>query len=245
MRSTRRTSARIAASAVAIVAAFSLTACQNDDTAQGSSQAPAAEASEATQKPAESGADQNSTEKPSDSSQGQDSAGAESGGNASAGKNTDSGTSGSGASGGSSSDGKETVTCTTANTKITVSEVTRPINHLMVTATNTGSVACNAFNAPYLRFDHGQAAVPFIEDSKPQAVVTIAPGESAYAAIATSGDGENGRDATDLDLNFANSAGDGSVGASKSLTIPGGSVYIDDSHQVTYWQSDLQDAIQW
>lgn len=242
MRSTRRTSARLAASAVAIVAALSLTACQNDDNAMGAGQ-PEAGASESTQKPEESGTDQPVTEKPDESSQGQDSAGNESGGNASAGN--DSGTSGSSTSGGSSSDGKKTVTCTTANTKITVSEVTRPINHLMVTATNTGSVACNAFNAPYLRFDQGQAAVPFIEASKPQAVTTIAPGESAYAAIATSGDGENGRDATELSLSFANAAGDGSVGASKSLAIPGDSVYIDDSHQVTYWQSDLQDAIQW
>ncbi|MFG2828497.1 DUF4232 domain-containing protein [Streptomyces sp. NPDC048434] len=77
-----------------------------------------------------------------------------------------------GNSGGSSAPGA----CTNANTKVVVSKVTRPVNHLLLTVTNTGSGTCDAYGAPVLRFDDEQAAVQLVEDSRPQAVVTLAAG---------------------------------------------------------------------
>src|SRR5436190_18959051 len=41
------------------------------------------------------------------------------------------------------------VTCTTANTKLTVTHVSRPINTLLLKATNTGTKTCYAYIAPY------------------------------------------------------------------------------------------------
>ncbi|MGW0609389.1 DUF4232 domain-containing protein [Streptomyces sp. NPDC002788] len=52
------------------------------------------------------------------------------------------------------------VDCTTANTKLTVEEVVRPINHLLLTATNTGTKPCNLDGAPYLAAGEGAQAPP-------------------------------------------------------------------------------------
>ncbi|GGO60039.1 DUF4232 domain-containing protein [Streptomyces lasiicapitis] len=136
--------------------------------------------------------------------------------------------------------------CTSAKTKLTVKKVDRPINHLLLKATNTSGKTCFAYNAPYLRFDEGQAALPVVDDSVPQSVVTLEPGQSAYAGISTSSpEGTNGRKAHDLGVLFANRAANGSVGGEKTLKLPGSGVYVDSSAQVTYWQDNAADALVW
>ncbi|WP_030687544.1 DUF4232 domain-containing protein [Streptomyces sp. NRRL B-1347] len=138
------------------------------------------------------------------------------------------------------------VACSSANTKVTVKQVDRPINHLLLTAKNTGTKTCYAYNAPYLRFDDAQSATHVIEDSKPQSVVTLKPGQSAYAAIGTSSaEGQDGYDAKKLGVLFANRAANGSVGSTTHPKLPGGSVYVDSSAFVTYWQSTAADALYW
>jgi hypothetical protein len=141
--------------------------------------------------------------------------------------------------------GPITTACTGANTKVTVSKVSRPINHLLLTVTNTGSKACNAYHAPLLRFDDGQAATQIMDESKPQAVVTLAPRQSAYASIllASADDsGENGGTAKTLAVMFAPRDGSGSIGNPDVLTLPAGT-YIDDTAAVSYWQSSMSDAL--
>ncbi|WP_238545668.1 DUF4232 domain-containing protein [Streptomyces bingchenggensis] len=111
---------------------------------------------------------------------------------------------------------------------------------MVLEVNNHAGVDCNMPGFPRLRFDDAQAATPVYEDSKPQAVVTLAPGETAYAAIRTSsadGSGQNGYKATSLEV-FLEGSDD-----SKSVELPGGSVYIDENAQVTYWQSDLSNAL--
>lgn len=136
--------------------------------------------------------------------------------------------------------------CTAAKTKLTVKEVDRPINHLLLKATNTSDKRCYAYNAPYLRFDKGQASLPAIDASIPQAVVTLEPGQSAYAGISTlSPEGAEGHTARDLGVLFSNRAADGSVGTEKTLKLPGGGVYVDSSARVTYWQTNAADALLW
>ncbi|MEV0442605.1 DUF4232 domain-containing protein [Streptomyces spectabilis] len=138
------------------------------------------------------------------------------------------------------------VTCSAANTKVTVKQVDRPINHLLLTAKNTGTKTCYAYNAPYLRFDEAQSATRIVEDSKPQAVVTLKPGQSAYAGIGTSSpEGEHGHDAKKLGVLFSNRSATGSVGSTAHPKLPGGSVYVDTSAYVTYWQSTAADALRW
>ncbi|MFB6438837.1 DUF4232 domain-containing protein [Streptomyces sp. NPDC056411] len=135
--------------------------------------------------------------------------------------------------------------CTGSNTTAVVSKPTRPINHLLLKVTNKGSHACQAYFAPLLRFDDEQAATRTIEDSKPQAVVTVAPGGSAYASIMLSGAGggdTGGRTAKRLTVYFAPRSGSGSTGEPSRLTLPSGT-HKDDNAAVTYWQTSASDAL--
>ncbi|MEU9488388.1 DUF4232 domain-containing protein [Streptomyces decoyicus] len=239
MRTTRRAT-HLVASGAALTAVLALTACQNDTKDTGSP-VPAASSQSA---PGGQGA-----QSPSDGN------GPNPGGHAS--KTAAAGASGSGKAGkkgpGQAADqgsGSRTtdVACTGAHVKITVAKVKRPLNHMLLTATNTGSAPCNAYGAPYLRWDDAQAATAFLEASKPQAVVTLAPGESAYAGImyqSADGSGNSAHTARTLGVLFGNRAGNGSTGPAVQLALPKGGVRTDSSAWVTYWQSRAQDALTW
>ncbi|MFF8567178.1 DUF4232 domain-containing protein [Streptomyces albidoflavus] len=140
----------------------------------------------------------------------------------------------------------KTTSCTAEGTEVTVTDAPRPINHLLIKATNTSDTTCHLYYAPYLRFDQAQSAVPFIEESKPQAVVTLAPGESGYAAVLTSTpDGSHPYDATSLTLYYAARSGQGSTGTPSHPALPFDSVRVDSSNAVTYWQTSAADALMW
>ncbi|MFE0099389.1 DUF4232 domain-containing protein [Streptomyces sp. NPDC059009] len=136
--------------------------------------------------------------------------------------------------------------CTAATTKMTVKEVGRPLNHLLLSAKNTGTKTCYAYGAPFLRFDEAQAATAWLEENIPQAVVTLEPGETAYAAIGTSSpEGVEGYRAHRLGVHFSNRTMNGSVGAPAPARLPKGGVYVDSSAFVTYWQTSASDALMW
>ncbi|MEV7278252.1 DUF4232 domain-containing protein [Streptomyces sp. NPDC093111] len=131
-----------------------------------------------------------------------------------------------------------TATCTAANTKIVASRVSRPVNHLVLTVTNVGSRPCNALGAPSVGFDDPQAAIRVVEDSKPQAVVTLAPGESGYASLILTGEpgpDTNGRTIRTIRVYLTSDSG-------KTVTAPSGT-FADDGAAVSYWQRTLEDAL--
>lgn len=139
--------------------------------------------------------------------------------------------------------------CATSHLKGTVTGLTRPINHVLLTVTNTGSTTCDLYYYPDLRLDADQQSVTqALEDSKPQAVVTIAPGDSAYASIGTSAaDGSGGTPKLEKQVEVFLESRDqsGSLPGSMTLPLPAGT-YVDvDKAFVTYWQSDLQSATAW
>ncbi|MET9558141.1 DUF4232 domain-containing protein [Streptomyces sp. NPDC006645] len=239
MRNLRFRSAASAAT-TALVAALALTACGQGD-ADGAAQKPDTQtvASTSTPKDDSTSKPAGATDKPQDSTDrnaqtaGNNSSNNNSGGNKSADK-----------SGDSSNTSDARTTCTGKNTKVTVTDVTRPINHLLVTATNTGKTNCDAYYAPLLGFDEAQAVTQINENSKPQAVVTLAPGESAYASISLGGDGSPDIAAYKLSVNFAGRSNQGSVGSPANLTLPKGTM-VSDTTSVSYWQSTMADALIW
>ncbi|MGW3306673.1 DUF4232 domain-containing protein [Streptomyces sp. NPDC001073] len=139
------------------------------------------------------------------------------------------------------------VTCTGANTKVTAQTVTRPLNHMLLTVKNTGSKTCFLYGYPALRFQDAQAVPPVVEDSQPQAVTTLGPGQSGYAGVSlssTDGSGTGGYTAKTLSVIFQNRDLD-FIGSGVKVPLPSKGTYIDRSLRTTYWLSDPQDAINW
>ncbi|WP_431775573.1 DUF4232 domain-containing protein [Streptomyces cucumeris] len=212
------------ASATLIAATLTLAACNNDDADAGKSSGSAGNSAAAS-----TGSDSQSGDEQDASAGG---GAQDAGGKSAGGKNG-------GAAGGS---GSKITTCDPDKMSMSVSKVSRPVNHMLLKATNNSGTTCSLVDWPSLRFDDAQAATPVAEETKPQALVTLAPGKSGYAGILTSsadGSGTNGTKVTDLSVYLKGSD------AATSVALPGGSVYIDDSAQVTFWQSDSSDAIDW
>ncbi|MQY40929.1 hypothetical protein SRB17_89630 [Streptomyces sp. RB17] len=151
------------------------------------------------------------------------------------------------ASKGTVSSGKP-VTCEGSNTKTVAAPLNRPVNHMLITVTNTGSKTCFLYGYPAVRFGEAQAVPPVIEDSQPQAVVTLAPGESGYASVnlsAADGSATDGHPVNSLTVYFHGRSGNESVGAGARPSLPAKGVYVDDSLKVTYWQQSMDDALTW
>ncbi|WP_053171009.1 DUF4232 domain-containing protein [Streptomyces sp. SBT349] len=218
----RRTRVRAAAAALGATLALTLTACQEEDAAGGTGGSGGS--------PAPSAGAESSPEP---------------GGDDTAGETEDGGTAG---GGGRTEPEENAIPCTVDTIELAATQVERPLNHMLLTATNTGDGTCYAFHGPFLRLgDDAQAAVPRFEGSKPQAVVALAPGESAYAGVLTSSaalEAEGGYTATSLGVQFAD-AEDAGIEGMADVPLPGGEVYVDDSAGVSYWQTSLDAALSW
>ncbi|MEU9388782.1 DUF4232 domain-containing protein [Streptomyces sp. NPDC048324] len=235
---TRRTGrARLLTAAALAAAALTLTACQDGEGVHDEGASAASASASATPTSASTAGSEGS------SSSGNSAAGknASTSVHSSAAAKSSGSTGGKGAAGGAGS-GSSRTRCSTSATRTTATVVSRPLNHLLLTVTNTGSKNCDLIGYPAPRFGEAQAVPPVFEASKPQAVVTLAPGESGYASVLLSsadGSGANGYTAKSLEVYF----NDGTTAARPPLPAKG--VHVDDSLRVSYWQSTLDDALAW
>ncbi|WP_329401136.1 DUF4232 domain-containing protein [Streptomyces melanogenes] len=249
-----RTNLRITAAATtALIAALSLSACGSDS---GSKESDKAASKPSASAPATSGTDGGRQ----GASTGGDSAGTTGGTGGTAGTSGGSGSTSGGhgtakpaksngkQSGGQSGSGSsKRVTCTGSNIKLTATPVSRPINHVLLTATNIGKTTCDAYDAPAVKFSNAQSPIPVDKDTIPQSVVSLAPGHSAYAMIRTQGepDGTDPYMTSQVVVYFRGAVGMESVGRSAyaSLAKPVG--VVDAQAMATYWQSDMGAISAW
>ncbi|WP_406168755.1 DUF4232 domain-containing protein [Streptomyces canus] len=239
----------VAAAATAVLATLSLSACNDgtgtQDEGSGSSTSPSSAAlspTTASNSPAPSGS---SAGKAPSAATGSSGAGSAGGAWSAGGATTTTGRTP--APKAPAASGKP-VTCEGSTTKTVAAPLTRPVNHMLLSVTNTGSKSCYLYGYPAVRFGEAQAVPPVIEDSQPQAVVTLDPGESGYASVnlsATDGSGANGYTAKSLAVYFQGRSGNESVGAGAHPSLPAKGVYVDDSLKVTYWQQSMDDAVSW
>jgi hypothetical protein len=251
--SARITRTRLLAATTVALAALALSACDNGKgvRSEGPSESSSA-ASGSSARPTAPAADGGTTAKPA----GTGTAGSTGGSNAKGNGSTNGSGSGSGSGGGSTGGsagkngtgskggsptqtGTRNVACDGSTTKTTATAVSRPLNHLLLTVTNTGTRNCDLTGYPIARFAEAQAVPPVAEETHPQAVVTLAPGESGYAGVllsAADGSGGNGYTAKTLEIGF-------DKGRSATPALPAKGVYIDDKLTVTYWQQGLDDAL--
>jgi hypothetical protein len=160
-----------------------------------------------------------------------------------------------GSTGSTGSSGKATgtvsttrVLCNGSNTKVTAQPMARPLNHMLLTVTNTGSRTCDLTYYPILRFDEMQWAPQGDKATQPQAVTTLAPGESGYAGVllsAADGSGDGGTTAKKLTVAFQGYTPNSDGGATATPSLPAKGVYYDSSLTVTYWQRDMDDVLSW
>ncbi|MCL8010910.1 DUF4232 domain-containing protein [Streptomyces sp. AS02] len=241
----------VGAAATVVLAALSLTAC-NDGTGVND------EGSSATNSPTAGSSSNAGSSGASSSGSGSGSgSGSNSGSTSGSGSSSEAGSAGgtTGSGGGGAASGSEAsdsagkpVTCEGSNTKTVAAPLNRPVNHMLLTVTNTGGKTCFLYGYPAVRFGEAQAVPPVIEDSQPQAVVTLAPGESGYASVnlsATDGSGSGGHTVNSLAVYFHGPSDNESVGAGANPSLPAKGVYVDDSLKVTYWQQSMDDAIAW
>ncbi|MFU0242999.1 DUF4232 domain-containing protein [Streptomyces scabiei] len=237
MSARRITRTRLFAATTVALAALSLTACEGDEltgspapdsatsaTADANNAQPAGSAKGATGETGSTGSKGSAgNDKASDSGSG-------SGSGSDAATGTDDG-----------SDSGVPGECSASDVRITAANAPRPINHLLLTATNTGSKTCALPQYPAARFGEAQSVPPVAESSKPQSLTTLAPGESGYAGVRLSsgdGSGENGYETNTLTIPFE----DGSIATVK---LPSGGVYVDTALTVTYWQTDASNALEY
>ncbi|MFF8195046.1 DUF4232 domain-containing protein [Streptomyces bobili] len=229
---TRRT-ARLFAPAIAALAALSLTACE-DGTGTKDEGASAPVSSPAAAQPGET-----DTGRPAATTPAPDEKAGQTQGNDKAAQ---------GDAGASAPAAENRVLCNGSNTKVTAQPVPRPLNHMLITVTNTGNKVCDLTYYPVLRFDEMQWAPTAAKDTQPQAVTTLAPGESGYAGVllaAADGSGDGGATAEKLTVAFQGRTPNSDGGATATPPLPAKGVYYDSSLTVTYWQQSMDDALAW
>ncbi|MFI7395439.1 DUF4232 domain-containing protein [Streptomyces tendae] len=244
MSARRITRTRLFAATTVALAALSLTACEGDELtgspAPDSATSATADVNNAQPAGSAKGDTGKSGSNSSNGSAGNDNAsGSGSGADAATGTGTDERSDGSDGSDGSDADVPGE--CSASDVRITAANAPRPINHLLLTATNTGSKTCALPQYPAARFGEAQSVPPVAESSKPQSLTTLAPGESGYAGVRLSsgdGSGENGYETNTLTIPFE----DGSIATVK---LPAGGVYVDTALTVTYWQTDASNALEY
>lgn len=136
--------------------------------------------------------------------------------------------------------------CSTDMLSFKIAPLREPINHVLITATNTSKLPCHLNKYPMLRTLLSQNAIIKAADAtKPAGPILLAPGSTAYAGIMTNsadGSGVAGRNVASLELQLQPGTGSGGVGRPTSVPMPAGAQYIDSTAVVTYWESDLQAA---
>ncbi|MBI0383932.1 DUF4232 domain-containing protein [Streptomyces albiflaviniger] len=131
--------------------------------------------------------------------------------------------------------------CRLDTMSVSVTSVPRPSGHLLLEITNQSGGTCRLTGFPAVRFDGTGTALPEATDTRPQSVVTLAPGESGYAGLTTSAadDPADGVKATGMTVSLPGDD-DG-----RAVDLPGDSVEVGRGAEVGYWQSDASDALIW
>ncbi|MEZ0110891.1 hypothetical protein ABH920_004906 [Catenulispora sp. EB89] len=138
--------------------------------------------------------------------------------------------------------------CSTDMLHFSIDPVREPINHVLISATNTAQVPCHLNKYPLLStFQADKSTIGVAQMDKPAAAILLAPGAIAYAGVMTNaadGSGTNRKTIPALFLQLQpGDAGAGGTGRPVSVAMPPSAQYIDSSAYVSYWESDMQSAL--
>ncbi len=219
-RRTRRPVPAACLTAVAAAAALALSACEGsvggDDGTAGSTPAGGASKDAGTK---DAGTSDSGSAGP---------------GSADAGTGTRSGT------GAPKADGS---TCTAGKVSVKLRRTGGSAPAVLLKATNTGSTRCDLYGYPLVGFPDAQAPVA-IGGGKPQSVVSLKPGGSAYASLSLAeGDGAEVHREKQLTVELADRESRG-TGATARVDAPSGAgLALSDESTVSYWNATAEDAM--
>ena len=138
--------------------------------------------------------------------------------------------------------------CSTDMLHFSIDPVREPINHVLISATNTSQIPCHLNKYPLLRtFQASTSTIGVAPMDKPAAAILLAPGAVAYSGVMTNaadGSGTNRKTIPALFLQLQpGDAAAGGTGRPVSVAMPPSAQYIDSSAYVSYWESDTQTAL--
>lgn len=149
---------------------------------------------------------------------------------------SDKGGSDSGSGGGSGDqDNSAVAKCSAAAMKLSIVPTGGTMPAVYLKATNSAGSTCQLEGYPQLGYEGAQAVINVDEGSRPQAVVMVEPGKSAYATIWLDESGANTHRETSLSVGIG--------GSSANVQASGSGLAINDGTKVTYWQSTMAEAM--
>ncbi|MEU5833981.1 DUF4232 domain-containing protein [Streptomyces diacarni] len=115
---------------------------------------------------------------------------------------------------------------------------------ILLKATNKGDERCDLYGYPFVGYPGAQAPIK-VGGGQPQAVVSLEPGTSAYAALSLEeGDGANMHREKELTVELANRDQNG-TGSTATVNAPeGAGLALSDNSTVSYWNTTPELALQ-
>lgn len=204
---------------------FALTSCGSDspDSDSAASTAPSVSAGAKSAEP--SAGTSKAADQGGDASGGVDSTKSIGGGSGSGSDSDDSG----------DQDNSVAPKCTADGMKLSLFRGDGSMPVVYLKATNTAGDTCALENYPVLGYEGAQSPIAVDESSKPQSVVMVDSGKSAYAAIQLS-------DAT-TDMHRETTFDVGIGSSTTSVTADGSGLAINNDTRVTYWATTMAEAM--
>ena len=128
--------------------------------------------------------------------------------------------------------------CTIADLTFTVTNYDGPgeeVRHLMLVATNKSAKNCDVQNYPEVTLGNAKGYAPVKEGMGADEVVTLAPGEKAYAGILATGGKMDTYPVKFMTVGLGSPGGEAEAEKPVKVKMPVTSFEADDGQRVTYW----------
>ncbi|MGW7685357.1 DUF4232 domain-containing protein [Kribbella sp. NPDC054772] len=109
------------------------------------------------------------------------------------------------------------------------------VRHLMLEATNTSATKCEVANYPEVTLGNAQRPAPVKAGTEPGEVITIAPGEKAYAGVLATGGHRDTYTVKFIAISLGSPGGEAPAPEPVRVKMPVTSFEADDGQLVTTW----------
>ncbi|GAA3507422.1 DUF4232 domain-containing protein [Streptomyces showdoensis] len=135
-------------------------------------------------------------------------------------------------------DGSEIPLCTMRDLSFSATNYDakgEPVRHILLVAVNTGSKKCDIQGAPEVTLGNAKGPAPVKRETDPGEVLTLAPGQKAYAGLLATGGRMDTYDVRSLTLGLGSPGGESEPEKPVAVRMPVASFPADDGQRVTYW----------